>query len=47
MSLFLDFEQPIAELQAQIDVFCHVSELYSAVVLSEELITTHSFKDLP
>ena len=35
MSLFLDFEQPIAELQAQIDELRHVSEHNSAVDLSE------------
>ena len=37
MSLFLDFEQPIAELQAQIDELRHVSEHNSAVDLSEDI----------
>ncbi|WP_270661494.1 MULTISPECIES: acetyl-CoA carboxylase carboxyl transferase subunit alpha [unclassified Aeromonas] len=37
MSLFLDFEQPIAELQAQIDELRHVSEQNSAVDLSEDI----------
>ncbi|MGL5285112.1 acetyl-CoA carboxylase carboxyl transferase subunit alpha [Aeromonas sp. RU39B] len=37
MSLFLDFEQPIAELQAQIDELKHVSEHNSAVDLNEEI----------
>ena len=37
MSLFLDFEQPIAELQAQIDELKHVSEHNSAVDLSEDI----------
>ena len=37
MSLFLDFEQPIAELQAQIDELRHVSDHNSAVDLSEDL----------
>ena len=38
MSLFLDFEQPIAELQAQIDELRHVSEHNSAVDLSEDIL---------
>ncbi|MCH7375820.1 acetyl-CoA carboxylase carboxyl transferase subunit alpha [Aeromonas sp. MR19] len=37
MSLFLDFEQPIAELQAQIDELRHVSEHNSAVDLNEDI----------
>ena len=37
MSLFLDFEQPIAELQAQIDELRHVSEGNHAVDLKEEI----------
>ncbi|WP_434429129.1 acetyl-CoA carboxylase carboxyl transferase subunit alpha [Aeromonas veronii] len=37
MSLFLDFEQPIAELQAQIDELKHVSEGNHAVDLKEEI----------
>lgn len=37
MSLFLDFEQPIAELQAQIDELRNVSEHNSAVDLSEDI----------
>lgn len=37
MSLFLDFEQPIAELQAQIDELKHVSEHNNAVDLNEEI----------
>jgi acetyl-CoA carboxylase carboxyl transferase subunit alpha len=37
MSLFLDFEQPIAELQAQIDELRHVSEHNNAVDLSEDI----------
>ena len=37
MSLFLVFEQPIAELQAQIDELRHVSEHNSAVDLSEDI----------
>jgi acetyl-CoA carboxylase carboxyl transferase subunit alpha len=37
MSLFLDFEQPIAELQAQIDELKHVSEGNRAVDLKEEI----------
>ncbi|PJG58540.1 acetyl-CoA carboxylase carboxyl transferase subunit alpha [Aeromonas cavernicola] len=37
MSLFLDFEQPIAELQAQIDELRHVSEGNRAVDLKEEI----------
>ena len=37
MSLFLDFEQPIAELQAQIDELRHVSEHNSVVDLSEDI----------
>ncbi len=37
MSLFLDFEQPIAELQAQIDELRHVSERNRAVDLSEDI----------
>ncbi|WP_214454122.1 acetyl-CoA carboxylase carboxyl transferase subunit alpha [Aeromonas dhakensis] len=37
MSLFLDFEQPIAELQAQIDELRHVSEGNHAVDLSEDI----------
>ncbi|ATL91674.1 acetyl-CoA carboxylase carboxyl transferase subunit alpha [Aeromonas sobria] len=37
MSLFLDFEQPIAELQAQIDELRHVSEHNSAVDLNDDI----------
>ncbi|MEW7864430.1 acetyl-CoA carboxylase carboxyl transferase subunit alpha [Aeromonas diversa] len=37
MSLFLDFEQPIAELQAQIDELKHVSEHNKAVNLNDEI----------
>ena len=37
MSLFLDFEQPIAELQAQIDELKHVSEGNRAVDLKDEI----------
>ncbi|MFQ2181915.1 acetyl-CoA carboxylase carboxyl transferase subunit alpha [Aeromonas veronii] len=37
MSLFLDFEQPIAELQAQIDELKHVSEGNHAVDLKDEI----------
>lgn len=37
MSLFLDFEQPIAELQAQIDELRHVSEHNSAVDLKDDI----------
>jgi acetyl-CoA carboxylase carboxyl transferase subunit alpha len=37
MSLFLDFEQPIAELQAQIDELKHVSEGNHAVDLKEDI----------
>ncbi|MDO2946992.1 acetyl-CoA carboxylase carboxyl transferase subunit alpha [Aeromonas simiae] len=37
MSLFLDFEQPIAELQAQIDELKHVSEHNNAVDLNEDI----------
>jgi len=37
MSLFLDFEQPIAELQAQIDELSHVSEHNSAVDLNDDI----------
>ncbi|MGL5949483.1 MAG: acetyl-CoA carboxylase carboxyl transferase subunit alpha [Aeromonas sp.] len=37
MTLFLDFEQPIAELQAQIDELKHVSETNPAVDLTEEI----------
>ncbi|MFM5396026.1 acetyl-CoA carboxylase carboxyl transferase subunit alpha [Aeromonas veronii] len=37
MSLFLDFEQPIAELQAQIDELKHVSEGNHTVDLKDEI----------